>query len=99
MSVCGCVCRLSQLLYPTLIAACYQSEENKAILQEEISSKLLVVFLQDACSKAQAKGRETPAEKKTEKKIFSTLDYSSELQCRFPRIYWEKAIAYFSDSS
>ena len=40
--------RLSQLLFPTLIAACYQREENTKILLQEISPRLLVPFLQGA---------------------------------------------------
>ncbi len=94
-------CRLSQLLYPTLIAACYQMEENRAILQEEISSKLLVTFLENACSKAQAKEKaaSSSAAATAGKKSSSVVNFSCELQHRFPKVYWEKAITYFSQPS
>ena len=39
--------RLTRLLFPTLVAACYQQKENRAILQQEISPRLLVAFLQE----------------------------------------------------
>ena len=101
--MCACMpYRLSQLLYPTLIAACYQMEENKAILQEEISSRLLVTFLQDAC-RAEAKagggagGR--AADKSSAEKASSVADFSFELQHRFPKAHWEKAVTYFSQPS
>lgn len=39
--------RLTRLLFPTLVAACYRQKENSAILQQEISPRLLVAFLQE----------------------------------------------------
>lgn len=91
--------RLSQLLYPSLIAACYQMEENKAILEEEISSKLLVAFLQEACQEEKQRTRKEQGEAKREKSSQRVLDPSSMLQHRFPRAHWEPAITYFSQSS
>lgn len=88
--------RLSQLLYPTLIAACYQMEENKAILEEEISSKLLLTFLQEACRE----------EEKQQQRVRKDSDAETGKNCsgsllehRFPKAHWKKAIAYFSESS
>lgn len=71
-------------------------EENKAILEEEISSKLLVAFLHEACreEKQRAKKEEGEATKSS-----CVLDLSSVLRHRFPRAHWEKAITYFSQSS
>lgn len=88
--------RLSQLLYPTLVAACYQMEENMVILEEEISSKLLITFLQEACrTKQEEKGQKDG--KTTGKASCTTIvDLSSMLQHRFPKAHWEQAIAYFS---
>lgn len=83
--------RLSRLLYPTLIAACYQMEDNKAILEEEISCKLLVAFLQEACGEEGKHGGDEPRDKKS-----STIDLSSMLKHRFPKSHWEEAITYFS---
>ena len=42
---------LSKLLHPTLISACYRVEENVAILEQEISCKLLIAFLQESLAK------------------------------------------------
>lgn len=81
------------MLYPSLVAACYQMEENKAILEEEISSKLLVTFLQEACKEEE---RQQRSKKDNNSNM---LDMSSVLQHRFPRTHWEKAITYFSQSS
>ena len=89
--------RLSQLLYPSLIAACYQMEENKAILEEEISSKLLVTFLQEACKEEERQRRSKKDSGGNGGRGVS--DMSSVLQHRFPRAHWEKAITYFSQSS
>ena len=44
------LCRLSALLFPTLISACFLSQENRAILSQEISCQLLVAFLSSHCS-------------------------------------------------
>lgn len=73
-------------------------EENKAILREEISSKLLVAFLEEACKFATAEGKRGTERggKATEKeKVYRTVDLSSMLQHRFPKSHWEQAIAYF----
>ena len=48
MCVCVCVhglCRLVELLFPTLISACYKNKDNRIILEQEISCQLLVVFI------------------------------------------------------
>lgn len=84
--------RLSQLLYPTLIAACYQMEENKVILEEEISSKLLVTFLREASKRKEGGAQKAAASGKAP----CTTNLSSLLQHRFPESHWEQAISYFS---
>lgn len=72
-------------------------EENRAIMEEEISSKLLVAFLQEACREEKQRARKEEDEPKRGKG--HVLDLSSVLQHRFPRAHWEKAITYFSQSS
>lgn len=92
--------RLSRLLYPTLIAACYQMEENKAILEEEISSKLLLTFLQEACKEEEKQQQRTRKDSDAEMgKNCSAVYMSSVLEHRFPKAHWKKAITYFSQSS
>lgn len=104
MSCCLHMCRLSQLLYPTLVSACYLMEENKAILEEEISCKLLVTFLQESCQeedKLQRANKDAQVSSGKEKnpKLKRSRDLSSVLHHRFPKAHWEPAITYFSQPS
>lgn len=39
-------CRLRNVLLPTLVSCCYESQENKAAIEQEISSALLVSFIE-----------------------------------------------------
>ncbi len=55
------LCRLTKLLFPTLILACYLVPENVCILELEISCKLLVSFLQEALAREEIKGVVTDA--------------------------------------
>jgi hypothetical protein len=72
-------------------------EENKAILEEEISSRLLVTFLQEACKGEER--RQKTSQKDGNSSTSNPLDMSSVLQHRFPRAYWDKAITYFSQAA
>lgn len=75
-------------------------EENKAILEEEISCKLLVTFLKVSLEREKEGGERNKG--KSDKEASSTSenhcveDPSSMLQHRFPRKHWEQAIVYFS---
>ena len=71
-------------------------EENKAILEEEISSKLLVAFMQERCREDEKKQQRERARKDAEserRKVGMSSDLSSELQHRFPKAHWEKAMS------
>ena len=76
-------------------------EENKAILEEEISCKLLVTFLKTSIEKEgqrnlrEGKFLEETSGQSSEKYI-QVEDLSSQLCHRFPREHWEDAIVYFS---
>lgn len=59
--------RLTGLLFPTLISACYQVPENVCILEQEISCKLLVAFLQETVAQLQSRDKQTEASKKQSK--------------------------------
>ncbi|ELW70670.1 S phase cyclin A-associated protein in the endoplasmic reticulum [Tupaia chinensis] len=39
--------RLIKVLFPSLIAACYDNRQNKVILEQEMSCVLLATFIQD----------------------------------------------------
>lgn len=78
-------------------------EENKAILEEEISSKLLVTFLQESCQEDRPQRTKKDAQvssgKEKKPKLERSIDFSSVLHHRFPKAHWEPAITYFSQSS
>lgn len=46
---------LKQLLFPTLIAACFQNGDNAAILKQEMSTTLLSEFIDSAMVSVQVK--------------------------------------------
>ena len=76
-------------------------EENRAILEDEISSKLLVTFLQASCRKEEGEEENGGKVKESEserKKSADSADLSAMLQHRFPRAHWEKAVTYFSQN-
>ena len=77
-------------------------EDNKAILEEEISCKLLVTFLKMSLEREQnerkinrEKSKKEAGSCSSEKQILEE-DLCSLLQHRFPRDHWEQAILYFS---
>ncbi|EDO39561.1 predicted protein [Nematostella vectensis] len=80
--------RLRNVLFPSLIAACYDNEENKAIIEQEVSCALLENFLQDKLLDGEqdkllpSKSRNTSADDVPER--FS-------LESRFPVTLWNKA--------
>uniref|UniRef100_A0A8C5TNN0 S-phase cyclin A associated protein in the ER n=1 Tax=Malurus cyaneus samueli TaxID=2593467 RepID=A0A8C5TNN0_9PASS len=79
--------RLIKVLFPSLIAACYNNPQNKIILEQEMSCVLLATFIQvllRRCGRAGA----LPA------LCFHSQDYL-ELSNRFPRQSWEEARQFF----
>ncbi|XP_044306411.1 S phase cyclin A-associated protein in the endoplasmic reticulum isoform X2 [Varanus komodoensis] len=83
--------RLVKVLFPTLIAACYNNPQNKIILEQEMSCVLLATFIQDFTqSSAQTENQPCPHREKT----FSSQDYL-DLSHRFPRQSWEEAWQFF----
>ncbi|XP_048584169.1 S phase cyclin A-associated protein in the endoplasmic reticulum isoform X2 [Nematostella vectensis] len=80
--------RLRNVLFPSLIASCYDNEENKAIIEQEVSCALLENFLQDKLLDGEqdkllpSKSRNTSADDVPER--FS-------LESRFPVTLWNKA--------
>ena len=41
--------RLRNVLFPTLIAACFENEENKKIIEQEVSCALLENYIEVCC--------------------------------------------------
>ncbi|NXN92808.1 SCAPE protein, partial [Rhinopomastus cyanomelas] len=83
--------RLIKVLFPSLIAACYNNPQNKIILEQEMSCILLATFIQDF---AQSSGQVDNQLSQQREKFFSPQDYL-ELSNRFPRQSWEEARQFF----
>ncbi|XP_072838049.2 S phase cyclin A-associated protein in the endoplasmic reticulum isoform X2 [Pogona vitticeps] len=80
--------RLIKVLFPTLIAACYNNPQNKLILEHEMSCVLLASFIQDFTQSS------SQTDNQQREKSLSPLDYL-ELSNRFPRQTWEEARQFF----
>ncbi|XP_074773650.1 S phase cyclin A-associated protein in the endoplasmic reticulum isoform X3 [Athene noctua] len=83
--------RLIKVLFPSLIAACYNNPQNKIILEQEMSCVLLATFIQDF---AQSSGQMDNQLSQQREKFFNSQDYL-ELSNRFPRQSWEEARQFF----
>ncbi|KYO21314.1 S phase cyclin A-associated protein in the endoplasmic reticulum isoform C [Alligator mississippiensis] len=83
--------RLIKVLFPSLLAACYNNLQNKIILEQEMSCVLLATFIQDF---AQNSSQMDNQSSQPREKFFSSHDYL-ELSNRFPRQAWEEARQFF----
>ncbi|KAM6200990.1 S phase cyclin A-associated protein in the endoplasmic reticulum isoform 2-T2 [Rhynchocyon petersi] len=83
--------RLIKVLFPSLIAACYNNPQNKIILEQEMSCVLLATFIQDF---AQAPGQADHQSNQLKGKCLGSQDYL-ELANRFPQQAWEEARQFF----
>uniref|UniRef100_G3U816 S-phase cyclin A associated protein in the ER n=1 Tax=Loxodonta africana TaxID=9785 RepID=G3U816_LOXAF len=83
--------RLIKVLFPSLIAACYNNRQNKIILEQEMSCVLLATFIQDF---AQAPGQADNQSYQPKGKCLGSQDYL-ELANRFPQQAWEEARQFF----
>uniref|UniRef100_A0A670JAH9 S-phase cyclin A associated protein in the ER n=1 Tax=Podarcis muralis TaxID=64176 RepID=A0A670JAH9_PODMU len=80
--------RLIKVLFPTLIAACYNNPQNKRILEQEMSCVLLATFIQDFTQSS------TQTDNQSSQQRGNSQDYL-ELSNRFPRQTWEEARQFF----
>ncbi|XP_073475299.1 S phase cyclin A-associated protein in the endoplasmic reticulum isoform X1 [Aquarana catesbeiana] len=80
--------RLVRLLFPTLIAACYNNLQNRLILEQELSCQLLATFIQDCLQ-----GSSHPVSRTSPHKDF--FQQYLEFSCRFPRHCWEPSRQFF----
>nr|XP_055133622.1 S phase cyclin A-associated protein in the endoplasmic reticulum isoform X7 [Symphalangus syndactylus] len=83
--------RLIKVLFPSLIAACYNNHQNKIILEQEMSCVLLATFIQDL---AQTPGQAENQPYQPKGKCLGSQDYL-ELANRFPQQAWEEARQFF----
>ncbi|XP_054858780.1 S phase cyclin A-associated protein in the endoplasmic reticulum [Eublepharis macularius] len=83
--------RLIKVLFPTLIAACYNNPQNKIILEQEMSCILLATFIQDFTQNSSQADKQPSQQRE---KIFSSQDFL-ELSNRFPQQTWEEARQFF----
>ncbi|XP_073918020.1 S phase cyclin A-associated protein in the endoplasmic reticulum isoform X1 [Castor canadensis] len=83
--------RLIKVLFPSLIAACYNNRQNKVILEQEMSCVLLATFIQDF---AQTPGQPDNQSYQPKGKYPDPQDYL-ELANRFPQQAWEEARQFF----
>uniref|UniRef100_A0A2K6GVY4 S-phase cyclin A associated protein in the ER n=2 Tax=Propithecus coquereli TaxID=379532 RepID=A0A2K6GVY4_PROCO len=83
--------RLIKVLFPSLIAACYNNRQNKIILEQEMSCVLLATFIQDF---AQTPGQADNQSYQLKGKCPGSQDYL-ELANRFPQEAWEEARQFF----
>uniref|UniRef100_A0A8C2PI74 S phase cyclin A-associated protein in the endoplasmic reticulum N-terminal domain-containing protein n=1 Tax=Capra hircus TaxID=9925 RepID=A0A8C2PI74_CAPHI len=83
--------RLIKVLFPSLIAACYNNLQNKIILEQEMSCVLLATFIQDF---AQTSGQADNQSYQPKGKCLGSQDYL-ELANRFPQQAWEEARQFF----
>ncbi|XP_040199050.1 S phase cyclin A-associated protein in the endoplasmic reticulum isoform X3 [Rana temporaria] len=79
--------RLVRLLFPSLIAACYNNLQNRLILEQELSCQLLATFIQDCLQ-----GSSHPVSRTSSHKDFQQY---LEFSCRFPRHCWEPSRQFF----
>ncbi|XP_012594819.1 S phase cyclin A-associated protein in the endoplasmic reticulum isoform X3 [Microcebus murinus] len=83
--------RLIKVLFPSLIAACHNNQQNKIILEQEMSCVLLATFIQDF---AQTPGQADNQSHQLKGKCPGSQDYL-ELANRFPQQAWEEARQFF----
>ncbi|KAM5292678.1 S phase cyclin A-associated protein in the endoplasmic reticulum isoform 2-T2 [Ctenodactylus gundi] len=83
--------RLIKVLFPSLIAACYNNRQNKIILEQEMSCVLLATFIQDF---AQTPNQTDNQSYQPKGKHLGSQDFL-ELANRFPQQAWEEARQFF----
>ncbi|KAJ8304326.1 hypothetical protein KUTeg_017909 [Tegillarca granosa] len=88
--------RLTNVLFPTLIACCYNNSSNREILEQELSCMLLANFIEEKQLENQ-QAKLLPSSKKDKEKIKDS-DTRMSLATRFPPEKWTCAQEYFKIS-
>jgi hypothetical protein len=81
--------KLTKLLYPTLISACYNAQDNKAILEVDLNSQLLCSYLENQISEA-CLANSSSGIKDDRACNFLAFEH------RFPKMHWDSALLFFS---
>ncbi|GAA6079715.1 S phase cyclin A-associated protein in the endoplasmic reticulum isoform X1, partial [Tachysurus ichikawai] len=81
---------LIKVLFPSLISACYNNQQNKVMLQQEMSCVLLATFIQD-CASSENQTDNSPSNQERS----AALPNYCELSNRFPRDQWDSALQFF----
>lgn len=95
--------RLTNVLFPTLIACCYNNQSNRQILEQELSCVLLANFIEEK-QLEQQQAKLTPStvkkSKTQDKEVLREADTVTRvsLVCRFPQEQWVAAEQYFKIS-
>ncbi|CAK8996078.1 unnamed protein product [Durusdinium trenchii] len=74
------------ILFPTILASCFKSEQNLAVLRSEMNLSLVCTFL----AAQMAQGEEVPP---------ATPEGLPAFTCRFPPELWKEALAFFDGTS
>ncbi|CAB3988178.1 Hypothetical predicted protein [Paramuricea clavata] len=80
--------RLRNILFPTLICSCYQNEQNKDILEQEVSCALLNNYLEDQSLDFQ---QEKLGNANSSQPILDEMSRRILLPRRFPVKHWKEA--------
>ncbi|XP_076101540.1 S phase cyclin A-associated protein in the endoplasmic reticulum-like isoform X1 [Mytilus galloprovincialis] len=86
--------RLTTILFPTLIACCYNNQSNREILEQELSCVLLSNFIEEK----QLENQQSSLSTKKEKEKAKEGDQRMVLGSRFPMEQWTTAQEYFKIS-
>ncbi|XP_065059584.1 S phase cyclin A-associated protein in the endoplasmic reticulum-like isoform X1 [Rhopilema esculentum] len=85
--------KLQTILLPTLIACCFESQENRITIEQEISCTLLSAFIEDNIKNVP---KDADAIKVLSPLSGEGLFSRAALHYRFPRLKYEEAAKFFS---
>ncbi|XP_064608297.1 S phase cyclin A-associated protein in the endoplasmic reticulum-like isoform X2 [Liolophura sinensis] len=88
--------RLTAILFPTLISCCFNNQQNREILEQELSCSLLSNFIEEKQLELQ-QARLLPSTARKEKEKGRDMgEQRMLLSTRFPMDQWNAAQAYFN---
>eukprot|EP00741_Cyanophora_paradoxa_P003501 tig00000711_g3399.t1 len=90
--------RYKNILFPTLVAACFGSERNRAILQSEMSADLLATFIAEYRAAPSPAGQSPAGAEGAARAATTTVSIPARFQFanRFPAALWEEAERFFA---
>ncbi|KAJ8029246.1 S phase cyclin A-associated protein in the endoplasmic reticulum [Holothuria leucospilota] len=87
--------KLKEILFPSLICCCYGNQENKMILEQEMSCSLLVTFLEERIQEQNRNELLPTAASAREKEKERDGSARMGLELRFPKSEWTAAVNFF----